>query len=72
MQFDKIEASFVVGKLENNATGVSARSLGKINVGKILEHFNGGGDENEAGAYIENKNLREVEKELYNIIKSLN
>lgn len=72
LQFDKIEASFVVGKLENNATGISARSLGKINVGKILEHFNGGGDENEAGAYIENKNLREVEKELYNIIKSLN
>ncbi len=71
LQFDKIEASFVVGKLENNSTGISARSLGKINVGKILEKFNGGGDENEAGANIENRNLREIEKELYNIIKSL-
>lgn len=71
LQFDKIEASFVVGKLENNSIGISARSLGKINVGKILEKFNGGGDENEAGANIENRNLREIEKELYNIIKSL-
>ena len=47
LQFDKIEASFVVGKLGNGNIGISARSLGNINVGKILEHFNGGGDENE-------------------------
>lgn len=71
LQFDKIEASFVVGRLEDNSTGISARSLGKINVGKILENFNGGGDENEAGANIENRHLKEVEKELYNIVKSL-
>ncbi len=71
LQFDKIEASFVVGKLEDNSVGISARSLGKINVGKLLEKFNGGGDENEAGARIDNINIKEVEIELKNIIKSI-
>ena len=72
LQFDKIEASFVVGKLEGNDVGISARSLGNINVGKILEKFNGGGDENEAGARVSNTTIKEVEEELISIIKSLN
>ena len=72
LQFDKIEASFVIGRLEDNNIGISARSLGKINVGKILEVFNGGGDENEAGACIVNSSIRKVEEELKSIIKSLN
>ncbi len=72
IQFDKIEASFVIGRLENHNIGISARSLGKINVGKVLEKLNGGGDINEAGALIENSTIKDVEKELMNIIKSLN
>lgn len=72
LQFDKIEASFVVGKLEGNNVGISARSLGNINVGKILEKFNGGGDENEAGACVSNTTIKRVEEELISIIKSLN
>ena len=69
--FDKIEASFVIGKLDDKSIGISARSLGRINVGKILEKFNGGGDEFEAGASIKNTNIRNVEKELKEIIKTL-
>lgn len=72
IQFDKIEASFVIGRLENHNIGISARSLGNINVGKVLENLNGGGDNNEAGALIENSRIKDVEKELMNIIKSLN
>ncbi len=71
LQFDKIEASFVVGVLDNGNIGISARSLGNINVGQILEKFNGGGDEHEAGASIENTSIKRVEKELKNIIKAL-
>ena len=70
--FDKVEASFVIGRLENHNIGISARSLGNINVGKVLENLNGGGDINEAGALIENSRIKDVEKELMNIIKSLN
>ncbi len=71
LQFDKIEASFVVGVLDNGNIGISARSLGNINVGQILEKFNGGGDEHEAGASIENTTIKRVEEELKNIIKAL-
>ena len=72
LQFDKIEASFVIGRLDKNSVGISARSLGNINVGKILEKFNGGGDENEAGAFIENTTIKKVEEELKAIIKKIN
>lgn len=71
LQFDKTEASFVVGRLEDDSIGISARSLGRVNVGKLLEKFNGGGDENEAGARIDNINIKKVEIELKNIIKSI-
>ena len=71
LQFDKIEASFVIGRLEDNSIGISARSIGKVDVGKILEKFNGGGDENEAGARIEKSSIRTVEEKLKSIIKTL-
>ena len=69
--FDKIEASFVVGKLDDKSIGISARSLGRINVGKLLENFNGGGDEFEAGASIKNTTIKNIEEELKELIKSL-
>ena len=69
LQFNKIEASFVIGRLDNHNVGISARSLGNINVGKVLEKFNGGGDENEAGAMIENTTIKKVEEELKKLIK---
>ena len=62
--FDKIEASFVIGKLDDKSIGISARSLGRINVGKVLEAFNGGGDEFEAGASIKNTTIKKIEEEL--------
>lgn len=71
LQFDDIEASFVIGVLTNESIGISARSLGNINVGQILEHFNGGGDEHEAGASIENATIKGIEEELKNIIEAL-
>ena len=69
--FDKIEASFVIGKLDDKSIGISARSLGRINVGKVLEPFNGGGDEFEAGASIKNADIKKIDGELKEIIKSL-
>ena len=47
-----VEASFVAGQDENGRTVVSARSLGNINVQKVMEHFGGGGHLNTAGAKV--------------------
>lgn len=57
--FSNIEASFVVGKIDGGI-GVSARSMGNIDVGKILEDFGGGGDNHEAATKITDKSLNEV------------
>ncbi|MDO5491691.1 MAG: DHH family phosphoesterase, partial [Bacillota bacterium] len=48
-----IEASFVAGQDQNGETVVSARSLGSINVQRIMEQFGGGGHLNTAGARVD-------------------
>lgn len=48
-----IEASFVAGSDRMGSTVISARSLGNINVQKIMEHFGGGGHMNTAGARVD-------------------
>ena len=48
-----IEASFVAGMDETGETVVSARSLGAINVQRIMENFGGGGHLNTAGARVQ-------------------
>lgn len=69
LQFDKVESSFVIGKLDNNDIGISARSIGTINVGEILEKLGGGGDEHEAGARLEKTSIKKVEKLLKETLK---
>lgn len=72
LQFNNIEASFVIGKLDKKNVGISARSLGNINVGEILENLNGGGDNHEAGARIENVSIKKIKMELKEILKKIN
>ena len=69
--FNKIEASFVVAKIDKDKVGVSARSMGKINVGQILGMLGGGGDVHEAAAKLSNTSVNKVENEILGIIKIL-
>ena len=70
LQFNNIESSFVIGKIDENTVGLSARSIGSINVSKIAEHFGGGGDNHEAAAQIKDRSLQDVEEELKKIISA--
>lgn len=69
--FNNIEASFVIGNLDKKNVGVSARSIGNIDVGEILEQFNGGGDNHEAGSRIENTSIKKVENELKELLRNI-
>lgn len=69
--FNEIEASFVVANIDQDAVGISARSMGNINVGQILGMFGGGGDVNFAAAKVFNTTINKVEKDLLNVIKLL-
>ena len=68
LQFKGIEASFVIGRLDHNTVGISARSMGNLKVGELMSQIGGGGDSHEAAAKIEDKSIREVETRLKQII----
>ena len=69
--FDGIEASFVIANIDKDTIGISARSMGKINVGQVLSMFEGGGDVNFAATKIKGNTINKVEKEMLKIIKLL-
>ncbi len=64
----RVDASFAVGNIGNNTVSISARSKGNINVGEIMEAFNGGGSIISAAAKVNDEIPSEVAKKL---IKSL-
>ena len=68
LQFNNIEASFVLGNRVDGGVGLSARSTGTINVGEIAELLGGGGDNINAAAQIKNLNLKEAKEELIKIL----
>ena len=55
-----IECSFAIGYLEEGKVGISARSLGNINVQLIMEELGGGGHLANAATQIEGINLDEA------------
>jgi len=71
LQFDEIEASFCIGKINSNIIGISARSLGNIDVQKIMEKLNGGGHLTDAACQMYNTTLDKAKNELLKIIKKL-
>ena len=71
LKFEDIKASFAIGKLSNRIIGISARSMGNINVGKIMEKLGGGGHLTDAAAQIKDKSIDEVAKKLKKLIKEV-
>lgn len=71
LRFDKVEASFTIGKLSNNRIGISARSLGNINVETYMNRLGGGGHLTDAACQLENKTIKEAEKLLIRTIKEV-
>lgn len=57
----KVDATFALGHVSDTAVSISARSKSGINVGKIMAQLGGGGNSQNAGARIENKELEEIE-----------
>lgn len=63
-----IDFAFTIGKLDHEQIGISARSIGKINVQEIMRKMGGGGHNNEAATQINNKSIAEVAENLKNIL----
>lgn len=69
--FNRIEASFMIGKISDDTIGISARSLGNINVQEIMEQLGGGGHLSDAATQIKDDTLEGVSIKLKDIVSRL-
>lgn len=68
LNFEYVEASFAIGQLEENLIGVSARSMGNIDVCEIMKKLGGGGHASNAASQIPNKTVKEVERMIKKVL----
>ena len=64
MKFSGIDASFVLGYIDEETVHISARGGKKVNVGEIMKAMHGGGNMHSAGARLKSEDIRKVEEEL--------
>lgn len=69
LQFDQVEASFTIGFIGKKLVGISARSVGTIDVESYMHALGGGGHRTDAACTIKSNNLHKVEKKLKNVIR---
>lgn len=60
LRIENVRMSIVVFQLKPDVVGISARSLGELNVQVIMEEFGGGGHQNVAGAQVHDEPLADV------------
>lgn len=68
LDFENINTSFAIGRINNEEIAISARSISKLDVNKIMEKLDGGGSKNEAATRIKAKTIKEAEKMLKDIL----
>ena len=71
LTFEDVEASFTLGKLEDNLIGVSARSLGEFDVSEIMKQMGGGGHSSNAATQVKDKTIKEVKQEIIDLVKEI-
>lgn len=67
--FEKIDTSFVIGNLNSGEIGISGRTLGKLNMGKIFQKLGGGGNSTEGATIIKDSDIKSVYDMLINTLK---
>ena len=69
LNVQNIKATFAISKINENQIGISARSLGDLNVQVIMEQLGGGGHLNNAATQISDSNMGQVVVELKKVIE---
>nr|WP_275419189.1 DHH family phosphoesterase [Fervidibacillus albus] len=68
LTMENVEASFVIANVSEDTIGISARSLGKINVQIVMEQMEGGGHLTNAATQLTSVSIDEVEETLLQLI----
>lgn len=71
LTFEDIKDSYVIGKLDNNTIGISARSLGDTDVSVVMKQLGGGGHMSNAAAQVKDKTIKEVKQEIVHIVSEI-
>lgn len=69
LQFDSVEASFTIGFIGKRLVGISARSMGNVDVERYMRALGGGGNKTDAACVIKTGNLQKVKKRLLKLIQ---
>ncbi len=67
-----VEASFVIVRIDEDKIGVSARSLGKVNVQRIMEKLGGGGHLTNAATQIKDVTIADAKEQLAEVMQEIN
>lgn len=70
LSLSDIEASFVITRRNNNTIGISARSLGSVNVQVTMEEMGGGGHLSNAATQLDGDDVETVKKQLIEILNN--
>lgn len=68
LQFEGIEATFTIGNIDDNIIGISARSVGSIDVEAIVSKLNGGGHKTNAATQLPSITKEEAKQKLLEIL----
>lgn len=68
LSMNNVEASFVISNRKDGKVGISARSLGEINVQIVMEKMNGGGHLTNAATQIEDTSIEDAKQLLKSIL----
>lgn len=68
LSMEGVEASFVITERKDGRIGISARSLGQVNVQRIMEKLGGGGHLSNAATQISDSTVSEVKERLVSVI----
>ena len=71
LKLEYVEASFAIGQLKRNEVGISARSIGNINVCEIMKRLGGGGHITNAASQLNNSTVKETERKLHKVLEEL-
>lgn len=72
LKFEDVEASFTIGKTDSNTIGISARSLGRINVENYMAKLGGGGHLTDAAAQLIGTDIEDIKNLLFKVIDEVN
>src|SRR5699024_2820714 len=68
LDLENVGASFAITRRSDNTIGISARSMGKINVQIIMEKLGGGGHLSNAATQIKDVTIEEAKQKLLDAI----